>query len=78
VSQDAIRTWGAIVVSVLAILTFIGALVVAFFLREPGLLNLAVGAAIANATTAVQYWMGSSAGSARKDDVIAKVSETNR
>jgi IPT/TIG domain len=65
-----ISTWGAIVVSVVVLLTFTGALVVAFFLKEPALLNLTVGAAIANATTAVGFWLGSSSGSQKKDEVI--------
>jgi hypothetical protein len=62
--------WGAIIVSIVALLTFTGALVVAFFLNDPALLNLTVGAAIANATTAVGFWLGSSSGSQKKDDVI--------
>ena len=62
--------WGAIIVSMIALLTFTGALVVAFFLKDPALLNLTVGAAIANATTAVGFWLGSSSGSQKKDDVI--------
>lgn len=65
------RTWGAIIVSVVALVTFTGALIVAFFLRDSGLLNLTVGAAIANGTTAVGYWLGSSAGSAKKDDLLS-------
>ena len=62
--------WGAIVVSAVALLTFTGALVVAFVIKDPALLNLTVGAAIANATTAVGFWLGSSSGSQKKDDVI--------
>jgi hypothetical protein len=63
--------WGSIIVSIVTLLTFTGALVVSFFLKEPGLLNLTVGAAIANATTAVGFWLGSSSGSQKKDDVIS-------
>jgi hypothetical protein len=62
--------WGAIIVSVVTLLTFTGALVVSFFFKDSGLLNLTVGAAIANATTAVGFWLGSSSGSQKKDDVI--------
>jgi hypothetical protein len=65
-----VSTWGAIIVSVLALLIFTGALVVAFFHPELNLLQLTVGAAIANATTAVGYWLGSSSGSQKKDEVI--------
>ncbi len=62
---------GAIIVSVVALLTFTGALIVAFFKPDLGLLQLTVGAAIANATTAVGFWLGSSSGSQKKDDVIS-------
>jgi hypothetical protein len=66
--------WGAIIVSVVTLLTFSGALVVAFYIKETdvgkSLLQLTVGAAIANATTAVGFWLGSSSGSQKKDDVI--------
>ena len=63
--------WGAIIVSIVTLLTFTGALVVSFFFKDSGLLNLTVGAAIANATTAVGFWLGSSSGSQKKDDVIS-------
>ena len=62
--------WGAIIVSIVTLLTFTGALVVSFFFKDSGLLNLTVGAAIANATTAVGFWLGSSSGSQKKDDLI--------
>ena len=62
--------WGAIIVSIVTLLTFTGALVVSFFFKDSGLLNLTVGAAIANATTAVGFWLGSSSGSQKKDDAI--------
>lgn len=65
--------WGAIIVSIVTLLTFTGALVVSFFFKDSGLLNLTVGAAIANATTAVGFWLGSSSGSQKKDDVIGGV-----
>lgn len=73
--------WGAIIVSVVTLATFTGALVVSFltlsYSKDPdvlklttSLLNLTVGAAIANATTAVGFWLGSSSGSQKKDEVI--------
>jgi hypothetical protein len=65
-----VSAWGSIIVSVVALATFTGALVVSFFFKDSGLLNLTVGAAIANATTAVGFWLGSSSGSQKKDDVI--------
>lgn len=63
--------WGKIVVSVLTLLLYVGALVVALVLRNENMLLMLVGAAISMAGTAVQYWLGSSSGSARKDDLIA-------
>lgn len=69
-----VSLWGAIIVSVVTLLTFSGALVVAFYIKETdvgkSLLQLTVGAAIANATTAVGFWLGSSSGSQKKDEVI--------
>lgn len=71
-----VTLWGAIIVSVVALVTFTGALIVAFYVfltsdpKDAGLLQLTVGAAIANATTAIGFWLGSSSGSQKKDDVI--------
>lgn len=60
------------VVTAVALLTFVGALVASFFYHDDALINLTVGAAIANATSAVQYWLGSSIGSAKKDETISQ------
>lgn len=68
-----LSTYGAIGISILSLLTFTGALVASFFFSDPGLLNLTVGAAIANATTAVNFWLGSSSGSQKKDDTVAQL-----
>lgn len=65
------RILGAIAVSVVALVTFSGVLIAVFFFKNTDLLPIAVGAAIANATSVVQYWIGSSSGSAKKDDIIA-------
>ena len=63
----AICGWGTPIMSVLALLRFLAAFVIAFFSKDQTLLNILLGAAAANATTVVSYWVGSSAGSARKD-----------
>ena len=55
-------TWGAIAISVLASLIFVVAFVVAYFSHDTNSLALLVGATIANFTTAVSYWLGSSCG----------------
>ena len=69
-----VSLWGAIIVSVVTLLTFSGAIIVAFYIKDTSiggpLLQLTVGAAIANATTAVGFWLGSSSGSQKKDEVI--------
>lgn len=70
-NQQTAQHWGAIIVSIVSLVTFTGALIVAFVVKDEGLLNLTVGAAIANATTAVGYWLGSSSSSASKDRLIA-------
>lgn len=66
-----LSTAGAIAISSVALLTFTGALIASFVTGDAGLLNLTVGAAIANATTAVNFWLGSSSGSQKKDETIA-------
>jgi hypothetical protein len=70
-----VSLWGAIIVSLVALITFTGALIVAFYVflgstHDASLLQLTVGAAIANATTAIGFWLGSSSGSQKKDEVI--------
>lgn len=62
---------GAIATSVLASLAFFVALVWAFVSQDPTSIDLLIGAVIANFSTAVSYWLGSSSSSARKDDIIA-------
>lgn len=66
-----LNTLGAIAVSVAVLVTFIVALGIAFFLKNDTMLNVLVGTAAANATTAVGFWLGSSASSQKKDDTIA-------
>ncbi len=73
--------WGAPIVSVIVLLTF-GAVVALPLLRtlptnaEP-VLNVLLGTLGAMATSVVGYWVGSSAGSARKDarlgDLVSRV-----
>src|SRR5229473_3097517 len=65
-----IQILGSIIVSFVVLLTFVVALGVSFFMKDSTIMALTVGAAIANATTAVGFWLGSSSGSQKKDDVI--------
>lgn len=66
-----VSLYGQIAVSLASMVIFAGTVVVAFFFKDPNLLLLVVGAVIANATSAVQFWIGSAAGSQKKDDTIA-------
>ena len=72
---DASRRTGAVVVSVVAQATFLIALVaacaIAWIKNDYTLLIALAGAAATNATSVVNYWIGSSAGSDKKTDLLA-------
>jgi len=68
----SIMAWGAVTASVLTSVAFIIALVIAWMAKDQSNLSLLVGAVVANFTTAVGYWLGSSAGSRAKDEVPPK------
>ena len=69
--------YGAPVVSSLVLLTFAIVMALAFTRRLPDgsetILNILLGSLTAMATSVVSYWVGSSAGSARKDAHIAEL-----
>lgn len=71
-----VTVYGAIAVSVLVLGIFAGCLVIAYVTRDNSSIALLVGAAVSMATTAVGFWLGSSAGSQKKDDRPAVPSET--
>lgn len=68
-----------IVASVLAVLVFAGFVVLMFSkvipdgMKDP--LMLLAGAAAAGYGQVLGYWLGSSAGSSRKDDALTKLAE---
>ena len=62
---------GAALISVLVLLSYLAAMVVAYLEKDQTMLNTLLVVAATNATTVVGYWVGSSAGSARKDSQIA-------
>lgn len=62
--------WGSIVISLVVLMVFLAALTIAWKTSDASL-PLLLGAASANATTAVGFWLGSSRGSQQKDTVIA-------
>ena len=71
--------WGAPVVSVVVLLTFGGVVAMALTREMPAgaepVLNVLMGTLGAMATSVVSYWVGSSAGSARKDARLASLTE---
>lgn len=69
---EKIRVYGTVVVSCFVLATFAFALLWSFWTGDEGMKNLTGGAAVALATTAVNWWMGSSKGSEQKDAIIAK------
>jgi hypothetical protein len=64
-------TLGAIVVSVLVAAAFFLAYGVAYYTKDQSNISLLTGAVIASFSTVVNFWMGSSASSQKKDDAIA-------
>ena len=69
---------GAPIISTLVLITFATVMTLALTRSLPQgsetILNMLLGTLAAMATSVVSYWVGSSAGSARKDDHIAKLS----
>lgn len=65
-----VTEWGPIVVTVLVMLIFEAAIVVAWLTKEASL-SILLGMAGGNAATAVGYWLGSSKGSDKKTDIMA-------
>lgn len=61
--------WGAVIISLFALSIFLAAIVVAMQTKDPSL-GILLGAASANATTAVGFWLGSSKGSQAKDSAL--------
>lgn len=62
--------WGSPAVAIYALTIFLACLAIAYLKGSDNLLTILLGVAAANATTAVQYYLGSSAGSQRKDQLI--------
>lgn len=75
-STAKISEYGTIVVSVVAMVVYLIALAIAFFLKSDNLLTVLIGAAVANATAVVQYWVGSSRGSTMKTGLLANSTPT--
>ncbi len=69
-------TWSTPVISAVVLLTFAGVVAVVLLRGMPAgsetAVNMLLGTLAAMATSVVSYWVGSSAGSARKDDRLAQ------
>jgi hypothetical protein len=69
--------WGAPVVSSLVLVTFAAVMTLALTRSLPAgsetILNMLLGSLAAMATSVVSYWVGSSAGSVRKDEHLARL-----
>ena len=63
--------WGAPAISIYTLTIMIGAMAIAWLTKNDNAMTLLTGAAIANATTIINFWVGSSAGSQKKDETIA-------
>lgn len=79
VQAGSAMAWGAPVVSVVVLVTFGGVVAMTLTHAMPSgaepVLNVLMGTLGAMATSVVSYWVGSSAGSARKDARLAGLSE---
>jgi uncharacterized membrane protein len=64
-------TWGAIVTSVVAGIAFIVALTIAYMSKDQSNLGVLVGIVGGGFNTTIGFWLGSSAGSQKKDVLLA-------
>lgn len=70
-NEKFVALWGQISTSAITQIIFMVLAIYAFVAKNEQMELLVVGAAIANATTVVNYWLGSSSGSKAKDATIA-------
>lgn len=73
---DKTATVSKLAVSIAAQVVFFACLGIAYWTKDSNAISLLVGAAVANSTTVVNYWLGSSSGSSAKDATIAAKSAT--
>lgn len=76
--MNALNDWGRVVVSTVVVIGFIG--VTLLYMTQklsgaavPEILSILLGALATNFTAVVGYWIGSSSGSAAKDQALANV-----
>lgn len=66
-----VHTGGAVAVSIFSLTVLLAALIITYLADNDTMLTVLIGVVATNATSVVNYWMGSSAGSARKDALIS-------
>jgi uncharacterized membrane protein len=68
---DWLSVLGAPLISIFALTIFLIALLIAYVMKNETLETAMLGVAAANATTVVNFWLGSSSNSRKKDDTIS-------
>ena len=76
-TASRIADYGSLAVSILTLATFAVAFILAYWKQDQQSVLLLVGAIVANATTTVGFWLGSSNGSQKKDATIAAQANHN-
>lgn len=71
--SETLTAWGRLGVSAVGEILLAVALLLAWKIGNEQIFNIVVGAIVANGTTIVQYYLGSSASSAKKDEVVANL-----
>lgn len=69
-TSSKVSEWGMVIVSVIALLIFIVALLIAYLKANETLMTTLLGIAGAGYTTVVGFWLGSSYGSSKKTDML--------
>lgn len=78
--MNSMNDWGRVLVSAIVVFGFVGVTVL-YMTRKleggavPEILSILLGALATNFTAVVGYWIGSSSGSAAKDQALAKAVE---
>lgn len=70
-APNMFNVWGAPLISMFTLVIFLVALVIAYIMKNETLVTAMLGVAAANATTVVNFWLGSSSGSHSKDVMIS-------
>lgn len=69
-ASSKVSEWGMVIVSVVALLIFLVALLIAYLKANDTLMTTLLGIAGAGYTTVVGFWLGSSYGSSKKTEML--------